>query len=197
MPKPDRRGYYCPEVGGVRFTVGHKSEVSEGEASSGCDPGTVQQAVACSSSPDGSEATWHSTALEIAKQLAKGQQPFVDPPEADDDDPISEHVRDRIYGHRVHESRKWLRNVGIDEGLSQKEVASPQEWFRAEIQRLLNFKEVFSRKQPSTSAWIEPFCGKPEGIANCRAQQDACQTVLHGWSSDLSRQNRKNPGREP
>jgi hypothetical protein len=30
MPKPDRRGYYRPEVGGVRFIVGHKNEVSEG-----------------------------------------------------------------------------------------------------------------------------------------------------------------------
>ena len=32
MPKPDRRGYYRPEVGGVRFIVGHKDEDSEGEA---------------------------------------------------------------------------------------------------------------------------------------------------------------------
>lgn len=45
MPKPDRRGYYRPEVGGVRFIVGHKNEISEGgsQASSGGRPRPVQQ----------------------------------------------------------------------------------------------------------------------------------------------------------
>lgn len=33
VPKPDKKGYRRPEVGGRRFNVGHKNEVSEGEAS--------------------------------------------------------------------------------------------------------------------------------------------------------------------
>ncbi len=80
MPKPDRRGYYRPEVGGVRFIVGHKSEVSEGEAKRRLEAvrDLFNRQAACSpSSPD---SDWHSTALEIARQLAKGQPPIVSPP---------------------------------------------------------------------------------------------------------------------
>ena len=32
LPRPDARGYYRPEVGGVRFTIGNESSVSKGEA---------------------------------------------------------------------------------------------------------------------------------------------------------------------
>ena len=90
MPKPDRRGYYRPEVGGVRFIVGHKNEVSEGEARRRLEAVRDlfnRQATCSPSSPD---SDWHSTALEIARQLAKGQPPIVSPPAAESDDPISE-----------------------------------------------------------------------------------------------------------
>ena len=30
--KPDNRGYYRPQIGDIRFTVGHKNDISEGEA---------------------------------------------------------------------------------------------------------------------------------------------------------------------
>lgn len=32
LPKPDSRGYWRPEVGGKRFNIGHRNEISEGEA---------------------------------------------------------------------------------------------------------------------------------------------------------------------
>ena len=137
MPKPDRRGYYRPEVGGVRFIVGHKNEVSEGEARRRLEAVRDlfnRQATCSPSSPD---SDWHSTALEIARQLAKGQPPIVSPPAAESDDPISEYVRGRIYGYRVHEARKWMPDVGIDEGLYREEVDSQREWLREEIQRAI------------------------------------------------------------
>ena len=102
MPKPDRRGYYSPEVVGVRFIVGHKNEVSEGEARRRLEAIRDLFNRQSDCSPSSPDSDWHSTALEIARQLAKGQPPIVSPPAAESDDPISEYVRGRIYGYRVH-----------------------------------------------------------------------------------------------
>lgn len=134
VPKPDKRGYYRPEVGAVRFTVGHKSEVSEGEAKRRLE--AIRELF--NRQAGSSESDWHSTALDIAKQLARGQSPVVIPPAAEDDNPVTEHVRGRIYGYQVREARKWLPHVAIDEPLHQKEVASQRDWLRQEVQRTIS-----------------------------------------------------------
>jgi hypothetical protein len=32
LPQPDSRGYYRPEIGGKRFTIGRERDTSKGEA---------------------------------------------------------------------------------------------------------------------------------------------------------------------
>ncbi|MBB02247.1 MAG: hypothetical protein CMJ47_06345 [Planctomyces sp.] len=69
--KPDKRGYYRPEVGGKRFTVGHKTDISEGEAQRRRDALALlydrQRQI------HGLEK-WANWVLPYASKLAKGEQ---------------------------------------------------------------------------------------------------------------------------
>lgn len=69
--KPDKKGYYRPEVGAKRFTVGHKNDISAGEAQRRRDALKLlyekQQAI------HGMDR-WANWVLPYAEQIANGQQ---------------------------------------------------------------------------------------------------------------------------
>ena len=87
----------------MRFLVGHKTHISEGEAQHRIDAiRRLFNKQAETSSPSPTSA-WNSIALDLAKQIAKGEPPVIVPLPVETDDPVELHMRGRIYGYHVSE----------------------------------------------------------------------------------------------
>ncbi len=69
--KPDRKGYYRPEIGGHRFNVGHKSNISEGEAQRRLD---ALKTFYEQQRKDHGRDLWANWAMPFAMQLAAGEK---------------------------------------------------------------------------------------------------------------------------
>ena len=158
VPKADKRGYYRPEVGGVRFTLGHKSQVSEGEVKRRLDAIRDLFNKQAESPPTDPDSSWHSTALGLAKQIAQGQRPMVRPLPPEGDDPAVEHIRGRVYGYHVYEARKWLPDVLVDEPMLRQQIADQKEGLRARLQQsITQLKDgVLAEARDSTPAVVDP-----------------------------------------
>lgn len=72
--KPDLKGYYRPEVGGHRFNVGHKSDISEGEAQRRRN--ALQTFFDQQYALHGGDL-WANWAMPYAKQMERGEKPVL------------------------------------------------------------------------------------------------------------------------
>ncbi len=101
--KPDPKGYYRPEVGGKRFTVGHKSDISEGEAQRRRD--ALQVFFDQQHKQHGLDL-WANWALPFALQIAQGKKPVLE---------VSERAR-KEAGQASEEVLMLdrLRSLGVD-----------------------------------------------------------------------------------
>jgi hypothetical protein len=122
--KPDVKGYYRPEVGGKRFSIGHKSAISEGEAQRRRD--ALQQLFDRQNAIHG-KGTWAEWVLPYAKQLSEGKRIVVE---------VSEYARTNP-GQASEEALmlEQLKSFGLAVSATDPQVITTGErWIQERIQ---------------------------------------------------------------